>query len=104
MKAFALSLALAAFLAAPALAQQEAPAQPQKPPCGPRAAIPEGLAKKYKEFPTARGLTSEGLMIEVFASESGSFTVLMNRPDGIACILSGGEVWETQEIPKGKPA
>lgn len=96
----ALTLAALSLIATAAVAQEA----PQTPPCAPRAQIAEGLAQKYREVPVARGLTSEGLMIEVFASEGGGFTVLMNRPDGISCIMAGGESWEMREIPKGKPA
>lgn len=62
--------------------------------CAPRDALVAQLEKSYGEILSARGLQGPNALIEVFASaESGSFTVLMSRPDGISCIVSTGTHW-----------
>lgn len=62
--------------------------------CAERQAIAESLERGYAETLVAKGLTAGGMLIEVFAAPSGSFTVLATRPDGLACVLSTGEGWE----------
>ncbi|MEX3316463.1 hypothetical protein [Sulfitobacter sp. PS-8MA] len=62
--------------------------------CAPRTALVTRLEAAYGETLSARGLQSGQSLIEIFASpKSGSFTVLMSRPDGISCILSTGTHW-----------
>ncbi|MBI4185213.1 MAG: hypothetical protein HY521_14575 [Proteobacteria bacterium] len=87
-------LALALIWFAPAGAQQVA--------CGEREQIAKALAQSYEEHPIARGLASGGVMIEVLAAESGSFTVLLTRPNGLSCLITAGEYWES--VPARDPA
>ena len=67
--------------------------------CAPRAAVVTLLKESYGEVLAARGLQDTKALIEIFASvESGSFTVLRSRPDGISCILSTGTHWLVEPI------
>ncbi len=50
--------------------------------------------KPYSEIPVAMGLASNGGVIEVLASENGSWTLLVTMPDGTSCVLAAGESWE----------
>lgn len=62
--------------------------------CGQRASIIDGLTKKYKEMPNAFGISGEKTLVELFTSESGSWTMLMTRPGGVTCIMAVGQSWE----------
>lgn len=71
--------------------------------CAPRAALVTQLETAYGETLSARGLQSAESLIEVFASpQSGSFTVLMSRPDGVSCIISTGTHWLIEPAPPAK--
>lgn len=71
--------------------------------CAPRDSVVERLQKQFKETLTARGLQNQNALIEIFTStESGSYTVLMSRPDGVSCVISSGTHWLPAEpIPAG---
>jgi len=62
--------------------------------CGPRAKIIESLEGTHKDFQSARGLSANGNMLEVFSSEAGAWTILMTRPDGLSCVAAAGRAWE----------
>jgi hypothetical protein len=73
------------------------PATAQQLPCGNRDDMVKSLSSQYREQPRALGLASQTAIIEVFTSNTGSWTILLTRPDGASCILSAGEAW--QDIP-----
>ena len=51
--------------------------------------------RKYDEMPVARGITTNGkAVIEVLASESGSWTLIVTGPQGRTCLVASGEAWE----------
>lgn len=89
---------LAACSARPAGAPPSADVEPPSGRavlCAPRAVVAEGLAAKYAERPVAMGLTGDGLMLEIFAgADAGTFTILLTRPDGLACVLAAGTAWQ----------
>ncbi len=66
--------------------------------CGDRGAIVASLEKTYSEAPVSMGLGSNGTIIEVFASPSGTFTIILTRPNGLTCVMAAGENWE--DLPK----
>ena len=61
--------------------------------CKERTEVVADLDKHYQENKTGGGLSSTGVMIEVFVSDKGSWTVLITRPDGLSCIASHGRHW-----------
>lgn len=69
-------------------------------PCGLRDDIITMLASKYREVPRAMAIANKQLLLEVFTSKSGSWTILLTHPNGAACIVSAGDSWE--EIPDPK--
>ncbi|WP_166417799.1 hypothetical protein [Cochlodiniinecator piscidefendens] len=88
----------AAALAPPATAQNA------RTYCAPRDTIVQTLMGRYAETLYAGGLQSQSNLLEVWSSpESGSFTILMTRPNGISCVMASGEHWhfETQR-PAGE--
>ena len=82
-----LSALVTLSLAAPALAQSS-------PACGPRKVVVEQLGREYEEVPVNRGVTAEGALMELFASPSGSWTLLISLPNGQSCLAAAGESWE----------
>ena len=79
-----IALALMAFavmgLSRPAHASQ----------CADHAAVVAGLARNFGETVRAMGLTSAGTMIEVFASDAGTWTIVQTSPMGTACLIASG--------------
>ena len=100
---FALSLGFAGLIFATqaALAAQ----------CAPREQVVAGLATGFDEVRQGAGLTAapdgRAQVIEIFTSASGSWTIVVTRPDGQTCLVASGQAWEdiTDELPaKGEPA
>ncbi|MFB9148739.1 hypothetical protein [Roseovarius ramblicola] len=88
-------IGLAAIIAAlPAFAQ----------PCYPRDAVAEGLRSEYGETLRMRALTSGGHLVELFAAPSGTWTLILTRPDGLSCAMDSGEAIEMVEPVEGDPA
>lgn len=103
-KTKALTLVATLALITPAAAQ--APSQ-QMPPCGPRVSILEQLERDFAETPVSRGLASNGTVLELLVSASGTWTMLISLPNGSSCFGAAGEMWETAPgglSAIGKPA
>lgn len=74
------------------------PVLAQSATCGERHTITTSLANNYGEFHVGGGLQSGTQMIEVWSSpETGSFTILLTRANGISCIVSSGQSWDSFE-------
>ena len=61
--------------------------------CAHRSELITRLDQGFDEKLTGVGVTSNGLLLEVFASNDGSWTVLDTRPNGHSCIVSHGTDW-----------
>ena len=67
----------------------------QSVPCSDRTKALEYLTNTYAEAPVAMGLTNNGAVLEVLASEAGdSWTIMVTMPNGTACMIAAGESWE----------
>lgn len=84
------ALAATAVFASLALAQ---PAQAQQI-CGQRDEIVAALQRDYKEQPTAMGVVDKNVIMEVFVSEGGTWTMIASGTDGNSCIIASGEGWD----------
>jgi len=63
--------------------------------CANRDLVLRQLASKYEEAPVAIGLTSAGGIMELLTSDKGrTWTLIVTRPDGLACLFAAGEGWE----------
>lgn len=72
------------------------------PKCGPRDAVLAALADTYGETRRSAGLASTNTLMEVFASDaSGTWTIIITRPDGISCLAASGANFEA--IPATAP-
>ena len=85
--------AAAAFAAAGALAETPSHDAAATPPlCAAYEAHAGYLARRYGEFPVFTGQIDDGLVVRVFANgRSGSWTLLVIRADGLACVQASGE-------------
>ncbi len=91
-----LAIAFAALVAtaAPALAQER---------CGERSDIIQQLQRRFQETQQAIGLASNGAMLEIYASPSGTWTVLMTYPNGKTCLMAVGDAWKPMSGTLGQP-
>ena len=71
-----------ALLAFPAMAETN---------CGPRQQVVEYLQGTYGETRQAIGLSGSGLIVEWWQSPQQTFTVVITRPDGLSCMVEGGD-------------
>lgn len=79
-------------------------AEAQTRTCADRTAVIERLAEKYGETLQSMGLHRNNGIVEVYASEqTGTWTILVTRPDGKACLLAAGQMWEAQAAPLTPP-
>jgi hypothetical protein len=85
-----LSLAVAVFGVSSA-AQSQAP---RGPPCIARAQLIAQLNAMFGEQAIGRGLAQGGFVLELFAGQSGSWTVVATTPQGMSCFVAAGEGWE----------
>lgn len=80
------------FGAAPALAQMV---------CSDHAKIVKRLQDGYQEIRAGVGLAANGALIELYTSETDTFTIVLVRPNGMACLMAVGDGWS--EIKPSTP-
>jgi len=62
--------------------------------CGERQQILDSLENRYAESPKAMGLAGNGSVVELLTSRDGTWTILVTRPSGMACLAAAGQHWE----------
>ncbi len=75
--------------------------------CAQRADLVGQLERKFGEVRHGAGLRGAEAVFEIWASSgSGSWTIIMTRPDGVACIMAAGENWTQDALARqaGDPA
>jgi len=67
-------------------------------PCEKRADTVVQLQKRYRDYRVFAG----GVLLEAFASPSGTFSILVTRPNGIRCLIAAGHGWTAvkPKLPK----
>ncbi len=97
------SQVLSAIVIAAALLLLAQPANAQQV-CAPHEKAALHIEKKFDEQVVGRGLTPNGkAMVELFVSESGSWTVLVSDPSGRSCVVAIGESWQHIPLLVGDP-
>jgi len=71
--------------------------------CAPRADIIKALGDKFHESEAGRGLINPNVVLEIFVSHEGSWTVLASDTKGQSCVLSVGEGWDSPTITAALP-
>lgn len=66
--------------------------------CGPHKKLTKALTGKYKEARKGLGLVASRRVMEVFVSDTGSWTLVMTDLNGVSCIIAAGHSWE--DAPK----
>lgn len=77
-------------------------ATPANTTCAERNNVIDTLGTQYKESPRAIGLVSHEAVLEIFVSDTGTWTVVVTDPEGVSCVLAAGQSWE--EIPMASNA
>ena len=73
--------------------------------CLPRASAVTELGSRYDEQVSGRGLVEGGrAMVEVFVSETGSWTIVLTDTGGRSCLVASGGEWSTVSLVLGDPA
>ncbi len=87
----------AAFFMPAAAAQQQ-----QQMPCAQRSAVVAGLSSpEHNERPIYRGIANDN-MVELWMADGGGFSVIITRPDGLACMLAAGTAMHEVDAPAPK--
>jgi hypothetical protein len=77
--------------------------------CAPAVAITDALANQHGEVPAFRGIVGSN-MGTLFLAPDGSWTLVVENPQGMACVYVGGQAWGavddagTKAMPKGEPS
>jgi hypothetical protein len=72
------------------------PAQAQSNQCATREQVVERLGEKYGETRQSIGLGANTGVVEIFASdETGTWTIIITMPSGLACLVASGQAFET---------
>lgn len=72
--------------------------------CGDRGQLLDDLQQTYSEEPMAVGQVDQNAVVEILVSDSGSWTILATGTDGVSCIVSAGEAFESTSIVRGTDA
>ncbi|MDP6351108.1 MAG: hypothetical protein QF926_00455 [Alphaproteobacteria bacterium] len=71
--------------------------------CMPHEAAVANLEQKFGEQVAGVGLAGRGQsLVELFVGSNGSWTILVTRTNGIACVASSGEDWT--DLPRATKA
>ncbi len=62
-------------------------------PCGARSDIVALLKDSFDEVDVGRGLSDRGLLVELFVSPAGSWTLVLTNSRGLSCLADAGEAW-----------
>ncbi len=91
------------LLAVGAMALTTLPATAQsRGNCAPHEQVVELLADRWGESRQSIALSSQGAVIETFASEeTGTWTITMTNPGGPTCLVASGQAY--QEVAEALP-
>lgn len=79
-------------------------AQQQQTICGPIKSVVAELTKTFGELPVLLGKTkADGINVLITGTPNGkSWSILMVRPDGIACFMASGTDMKELQKPQGE--
>jgi hypothetical protein len=81
-------------LAAALLAAGTASTQAQQN-CGPHGDLVAHLGDRYQERQLGYGTVGNFAIMEIYVSDTGTWTVIVTDVAGKSCIVAAGEAWET---------
>lgn len=62
--------------------------------CAARTDLVKALGEKFHESQAARGLVNPNVVLEIFVSDQGTWTILATDTHGQSCIITAGEGWD----------
>lgn len=62
--------------------------------CAPRADLVDRLTRQYGARLAGQGVRNIEMVMEVWATPRGDWTLVQSYADGRACIVAMGEMWE----------
>lgn len=83
------------------------PTTAQTLPCAPRERVLHFVIDQRGEVRLATGQVQNDATIDLFAADSGTWSLVLNLPDGRSCLLANGQGFEaTQGLQpvRGNPA
>ena len=92
---------LAAILTTSLIAHPHPAASQMMRSCAGRSEVVNFLDKNFAERLTAVGLINQNAMLEVYAAQSGTWTLLITDVHGVSCILLSGDSWDTMPALPG---
>lgn len=69
--------------------------------CGKRDDIAKALSDQFKEKLQAIGVVDKKAIVEIFVSPDSTWTILATGTDGVSCLVSSGEGWQSITIIAG---
>ena len=99
--AYGLAVIAAAFLFSATLGSRPASAQAV---CGDHSEIVAKLEKFYSETPRAIAVSADGKLLEVVVSATGSWSILLTRPNHSTCVVATGDSWESLPVVAKDPS
>lgn len=94
-----LALITSVLLWATSCAAQESQSRKYPEGCNSIVEMAKQLDADYGEVPVAIGVQTDGRLLEIYASEaSGTWTVIVIRPNGTGCMVAAGRGWEILPI------
>ena len=92
-----LTATLAIAAATPAAAQMRAA-------CLPHETAVNKLERGYGEQRVGLGIGPSGSAVyELYVADTGTWTILVTRPNGLSCIAASGDSWMTSPLLAGDP-
>tara|TARA_Y100000817_G_scaffold65790_1_gene49719 strand:- start:6882 stop:7175 length:294 start_codon:yes stop_codon:yes gene_type:complete len=68
--------------------------------CAPRDDLVKRLWDRWQEAQVSLAMINDGRLLEIFASEAGSWTAIISDPNGRSCVASAGQEWTIFDAPK----
>ncbi|ESY67220.1 hypothetical protein LB577_12690 [Mesorhizobium sp. B283B1A] len=84
-------MATISLAAASAFFAAQASAAPQ---CAARTDMVKALGEKFHESQAAHGLVNPSVILEIFVSDQGTWTILATDIHGQSCVITAGEGWD----------
>lgn len=73
-------------------------------PCKPAGTMKSTLENKFSEVRAATGVVNHNHVMELWASKTGSWSVLITNTNGITCMIASGQSFAVNPPPKQKNA
>lgn len=67
--------------------------------CNTKEIVASHLLKNFQEVPVSIALSYVKNLVQIFASKTGTWTLVVTTPQGISCITGSGENWFLIENP-----